>query len=44
MKLFFAISLSGTQKIINVRSGLVIHNTLELPVEVKLESPPTKNG
>ena len=44
VKLFFAISLSGTQKIINVRSGLVIHNTLELPVEVKLEPPSTENG
>ena len=36
---FFAISLSDTRKIVNVRSGIVIHNTLDLPVEVKLESP-----
>lgn len=41
--LFFAISLCDTRKIVNVRSGIVIHNMLELPVEVKLNAPTKGN-
>ena len=44
VRLVFAISLSGTRKIVNVRSGLVVHNTLELPMEVKLDPPPGLTG
>ena len=39
VRLVFAISLSDTQKVVNVRSALVLHNTLELPLEVRLEDP-----
>ena len=40
VRLVFAISLSDTRKIVNVRSGLVIHNTLELPMEIKMDPHP----
>jgi hypothetical protein len=33
-RLVFAISLSDTQKVVNVRSALVLHNTMELPLQV----------
>ena len=39
VRLVFAISLSDTRKVVNVRSGLVIQNTLELPMEIKMEPP-----
>lgn len=39
VRLYFAVSLNDTRKCVNVRSGLVIHNTLELPMEVKLDPP-----
>ncbi len=39
VRLVFAISLSDTQKVVNIRSALVLHNTMELPLEVRLESP-----
>ena len=35
--LVFAISLTDTQKIVNVRSSLVLHNTTELTMDVRLE-------
>ena len=35
--LVFAISLSDTQKVVNVRSALVLHNTMEIPLQVRLE-------
>ena len=35
----FAVSLNDAQKVINVRSPLVLHNLLEAPLEVRLESP-----
>ena len=38
VRLVFAISLSDTQKVVNVRSALVLVNTMELPLEVKLEN------
>ncbi len=38
VRLVFAISLSDTQKVVNVRSALVIVNTMELPLDVKLDS------
>ena len=44
VRLVFAISLSDTRKVVNVRSGLVIHNTLELPMEVKLDPPAGTRG
>ena len=44
VRLVFAISLSGTRKVVNVRSGLVIHNTLELPMEMKLDPPAGLKG
>lgn len=34
VRLVFAISLSDTQKVVNVRSALVLHNTMELPLQV----------
>lgn len=34
-RLVFAISLSDTQKVVNVRSALVLHNTMELPLQVR---------
>lgn len=39
--LVFAISLSDTQKVVNIRSSLVLHNTMELPLDIKLENPNT---
>ena len=39
VRLVFAISLSDTQKVVNVRSALVLHNTMEFPLEVRLEYP-----
>ena len=44
VRLVFAISLSDTRKVVNVRSGLVVHNTLELPMEVKLDPPTDIKG
>ncbi|CAI8000256.1 Vacuolar protein sorting-associated protein 13D [Geodia barretti] len=41
--LVFAISLSDTCKIINVRSSLVLHNTTELTLDVRLERPFTSS-
>lgn len=35
--LVFAISLSDTQKVVNVRSALVLVNTMQLPFEIRLE-------
>lgn len=37
VRLVFAISLSDVQKVVNVRSALVLSNTMEIPLEVKLE-------
>lgn len=37
VKLVFAISLSDTQKVVNVRSALVLVNTMGLPLEVRVE-------
>lgn len=39
VRLVFAISLSDTQKVVNVRSPLVLHNRMEIPLEVKLGNP-----
>lgn len=36
VRVVFAISLSDTQKVVNIRSALVLHNTMELPLEVRL--------
>ena len=44
VRLMFAVSLKGTQKVVNVRSGLVLHNTLQLPLEVKLDPPSGMKG
>ena len=40
--LVFAVSLTDTQKVVNIRSSLVLHNTMELPLDVKLEKPDLK--
>ena len=37
IRLVFAISLDEVQKVVNVRSSLVLHNTMEIPLEIKLE-------
>lgn len=37
VRLVFAISLSDVQKVVNIRSALVLSNTMEIPLEVKLE-------
>ncbi len=37
VRLVFAISLSDVQKVVNVRSALVLSNTMEIPLEIKLE-------
>lgn len=37
VRLVFAISLSDVQKVVNVRSALVLRNTMEIPLEIKLE-------
>ena len=39
VRLVFAISLCDSQKVVNVRSALVLHSMLEVPLEVRLESP-----
>lgn len=39
VRLVFAISLRDSQKVVNVRSALVLHSTLEVPLDVRLESP-----
>ena len=44
VRLVFAVSLKGTQKVVNIRSGLVLHNTLQLPLEVKLDPPSGAKG
>ena len=41
VRLVFTISLSDTQKVVNVRSALVLHNKMEIPLEIKLEKPET---
>ena len=41
VRLVFAISLSDTQKVVNVRSSLVLHNTMEIPLQVRLERATT---
>ena len=43
-RLYFAVSLRETRKCINIRSGLVIHNMLELPMEIKLDPPKNEKG
>lgn len=40
VRLVFAISLSDTQKVVNVRSALVLVNTMGLPLEVRVENEP----
>lgn len=42
VRLYFAVSLIDTRKCVNIRSGLVIHNILELPMEIKLDPPPNE--
>ena len=37
-RLVFAISLSDTQKVVNIRSALVLHNTMEIPLQVRLSA------
>lgn len=37
VRLVFAISLNDIQKVVNVRSALVLRNTMEIPIEIKLE-------
>lgn len=37
VRIVFAISLSDVQKVVNIRSALVLSNTMEIPLEVKLE-------
>lgn len=37
VRLVFVISLSDVQKVVNIRSALVLSNTMEIPLEVKLE-------
>ena len=41
VRLVFTISLSDTQKVVNVRSALILHNKMEIPLEIKLENPET---
>ena len=41
VRLVFTISLSDTQKVVNVRSALVLHNKMEISLEIKLENPET---
>ena len=38
-RLVFAIALSDTQKVVNIRSALVLHNTMELDLNLRLENP-----
>ena len=37
VRLIFVISLNDIQKVVNVRSALVLSNTMEIPLEIKLE-------
>ena len=39
MRVVFAISVVGATKVINVRSGLVVHNKMDIPVELCVEHP-----
>lgn len=43
-RLVFAISLDDAQKVINVRSPLVLHNLTELPLEVRLQASTVARG
>lgn len=43
-RLVFAISLNDAQKVINVRSPLVLHNLTELPLEVRLQASTVAHG
>ena len=43
-RLVFAILLKDNCKIVNVRSGLVIHNKMELPVEIQLKNEQNGSG
>ena len=43
-RLVFAILLKDSCKIVNVRSGLVIHNKMELPVEIQLKHEQSNSG
>lgn len=43
-KLVFAILLKDNCMIVNVRSGLVIHNKMELPVEMQLKNEQNGSG
>ena len=43
-RLVFAISLDDAQKVINVRSPLVLNNVTELPLEVRLTAPTVADG
>ena len=44
VRLVFAISLHDSQKVVNVRSALVLHSTLEVPLDVRLEDPSVGTG
>ena len=44
VRLVFAISLNEVQKVVNVRSALVLRNTMEIPLEIKLEPILDHNG
>lgn len=44
-RIVFDVTLEGSaRKLITVRSALLLHNLLELPVEVKLENTPTAHS
>ena len=43
VRLVFAISLNDVKKIVNIRSALVLKNTMEIPLEVKLEPNPEQS-
>ena len=43
-RLVFAILLKDNCKIVNVRSGLVIHNKMGLPVEIQLKNEQNATG
>ena len=43
-RLVFAILLKDNCKIVNIRSGLVIHNKMELPVEIQLKNEQSVSG
>jgi vacuolar protein sorting-associated protein 13D len=44
VRVVFAISVVGATKIINVRSGLVVHNKMDIPVELCVEHPGPKTA